>query len=77
MQQRVLPEPAFQARAPRNPRDSLGPLGDNPQWEDIMSIVKRSTALQGRAVAPWWLFWLTPILGASAAGFFYSWLLAA
>jgi glycerol uptake facilitator-like aquaporin len=42
-----------------------------------MFIVKRSTALQGWAVAQWWLFCLAPILGASAAGFFYSWLLAA
>ena len=41
-----------------------------------MSIVKRSTALQGWAVAALWLFWLAPIFGASAAGFFYSWLLA-
>jgi aquaporin Z len=30
---------------------------------------------QGWAIAQLWLFWLAPILGASAAGFFSFWLL--
>jgi len=32
--------------------------------------------VQGWAIAQLWLFWLAPLLGATAAGFFYSWLFA-